>query len=214
MTMERLLFFCLFLLILSGCSTILQSGKASRANWYYYSLKFVPETQPPEKLPIRLGVYPITSDLEFHSKVVLYRDAQEPDKIARYAGVYYKHRWNALPHFLLEELYELYLPSRLEQYVSYPAMADVDYTLRLHIKHFEEFQGTKESKALVELYYLIQKPDGELWHSGQIRQEKTYPTDPGELNNMVNHLSLCARDCMNQILKEIRNELELPEKKS
>lgn len=204
-------FFWPFLLILacSGCSTILQAGKSSRANYYYYSLKYASEDTPLQKLPIRLGVYPITSDLEFRSKVVLYRDEKEPDKIGRYSGVYYNHRWYALPQFLLDDLLETYLPLRLEQYVSSPSMSEVDYSLRLHLKHFEEFQGEKESKALVEFQYVLQNADGEIWYAGQVRQEKTYPTDPGELNNMVNSLSLCAQGCMQQILNKIADELEL-----
>ncbi|MEK7483822.1 MAG: hypothetical protein AABZ60_05780, partial [Planctomycetota bacterium] len=112
--MFRFFWLSLLILVLSGCSTILQSGKAYRASYYHYSLKYAQEESSIQKLPIRLGVYPITSDLEFRSKVILYRDEVEPDKIGRYAGIYYKHRWNALPQFLLDDLLELYLPPRLK----------------------------------------------------------------------------------------------------
>lgn len=202
---------CLSLLLLSGCSSFISnSTKATRFSYYYYSLKYQKEnTDTPQKWPIRLGVYPATGDLEFDSKIIHYRIGNEPDKIARYKSTYDQHRWEAKPIFLLDELLQMYLPEQVEHYVPYPTIADVDYTLRLHLKHFEEFQSQPESKAVVEIGYQLFDNDGTLLHYGVVRKEKVYPTDPGQLNNMVNSLSSCTQNCMQQILKEIADELEL-----
>jgi uncharacterized lipoprotein YmbA len=209
--MKLLLLSLSLFLGLSGCSSLVQSSKYQRRIYYYYTLK-LPETSPPEKIaPVRLAVSDVTADTEFQSKILFYRKSDPPtdppDQLCRYSAPYYQHLWDERPAQLLTELVESYLTPRVQKYVSLPSLEKVDVLLHLHLKHFEEIQGNPESQVYVEFVYYLLDEEARLQNTGRASYRQKYPTDTGELNHMVSALSEGAKQCMDQILDKITEDL-------